>query len=252
MKPLFVKSFNLRGGHTTTDRRLDRLPQFDERSRLYGIRELVGMKPLRSYTWRCDAWLDQGREGACVGFSWAHELAARPVAIKGVTALTGKRIYESAQKRDDIPGEDYEGTSVLAGAKAVQFFGYIESYRWAFSLNELLLALGYAGPVVLGINWYASMFATDAAGRVHVGGELAGGHAILANRVALVWRNPQSPKVMANVDMDKSTIRLHNSWGKTGWGINGDGEVSLTDTERLLNEDGEACIPVGRRFKLAE
>ena len=74
--------------------RLDRRVQFDERSRAFPIRALVGDRPRRGYTWRGDdEWypgehqlplLDQcprhGRcGGGCVGFGWALELAARPV-----------------------------------------------------------------------------------------------------------------------------------------------------------------------------
>lgn len=73
----------LRDGSTVEDPRLDRLVQFDERSRGYGIVPLLEAQDKtqpRSYTWGCDIrTLDQGREGACVGFAWAGEAAARPV-----------------------------------------------------------------------------------------------------------------------------------------------------------------------------
>ena len=57
---------------------LDRIARFDERSREWGIRKLQPGEP-RSYTWDCDTNLNQGNEGACVGFGWAQEAAARPV-----------------------------------------------------------------------------------------------------------------------------------------------------------------------------
>ena len=62
-----------------TPRVFDRLVQFDERSRAFPIRALIDAdaKP-RSYTWQCPVWLDQGTEGACVGFGVSHEAAARP------------------------------------------------------------------------------------------------------------------------------------------------------------------------------
>jgi hypothetical protein len=48
------------------DPRLDRLIQFDERSRAFPIRALLPDKAKpRSYSWPCGVWLDQGQEGAC-------------------------------------------------------------------------------------------------------------------------------------------------------------------------------------------
>lgn len=242
-----MKIHELKNGHTTTDRRLDRIAQFDERSRGFSIRTLTGLKPLRSYSWRCSVWLDQGKEGACVGFGWSQELAARPVEVKSVTDAFAFKLYKEAQQLDETPGDDYEGTSVLAGAKAVLARGFIASYHWAFGLNDILLALGYAGPVVLGVNWYSNMFKPDAQGFLWASGELSGGHCILARSVHLQWLTSTSPKLLANVDKHQSYVVLHNSWGKS-WGQDGEAKLSLLDLERLLGEQGEACVPSGRKM----
>lgn len=213
------------------DRRLDRRVQFDDRSRAFGIRAIIPTVKPRSYTWSCPIWLDQGNEGACVGFSVSHEAAARPVLVKGVSATVARSIYTRARELDEWPGEDYEGTSVLAGIKAGRERGWYTEFRWAFGLNDLILALGYKGPAVLGINWHEGMLDTDQQGYVHADGEIAGGHAILATGVSVT----------------RKFIRFRNSWGKD-WGLNGDCLMSFTDVERLLNEDGEACIPVKRQL----
>jgi hypothetical protein len=63
--------------------------------------------------------LDQGKEGACVGFAWSHELAAYPVRVEVDDEFARSKIYAEAQKIDEWPGEAYHGTSVLAGAKVV-------------------------------------------------------------------------------------------------------------------------------------
>lgn len=230
----------LRGGATTEDPKLDRVYQRDWRSLAFPIADVVTAQEaerLRSYTWRCDVWNDQGQEGACVGFGWAHELAARPAVERGVSADLSRGLYWKAQQADEWEGGSYEGaapfyegSSVLAGAKVVHGLGYIEQYRWALNLHDLIVAVGYKGPAVVGFNWYSGMFDTDADGFVRATGSLQGGHCLL----------------VTGVDVKRRRFRLHNSWGK-GWGVGGDCFLSFDDADRLLHEDGEACIPLGRR-----
>ena len=216
--------------------------EFDQRSRDYPIRALLSTKQAskpRSYTWRNSIRLDQGNEGSCVGHAWAHEAAAKPVPVPSITHNVALSIYYRAQDLDeytDTPPE--EGSSVLAGAKASQEMGYLGSYRWAFGLDDLILAVGYKGPAILGINWYDDMMDVDKKGYVHVSGGIAGGHAILCNRVNVTDR----------------FFGLSNSWGDQWgthdqWGLGGTCRVSFHDMERLLAEDGEACIPIQRYLR---
>ena len=210
-------------------RSLGRLPEFDERSRNYPVRTLLRGEPeLSTKIWDLDVWLDQGNEGACVGFSLAHEIAAEP-AVGDVDADYATMIYREAQKVDQWPGEDYEGTSVLAGAKIVKGLGWFEEYRWGFSTTDVIQSLVNLGPVVLGINWYSGMWDTDSNGYIHPTGELAGGHAIVA----------------VGYDHERDAVLLHNSWGP-GWGVDGRAWLSTSALSGLLAEYGEACIPVVR------
>lgn len=230
----------LRDGTTPADPRLGRLPQFDERSRAYPVRAALApaqQAAPRGYTWRCTTTLDQGSEGSCVGHAWAHELLARPAEATGVDhPYARERLYWAAQQLDEWEGgaypgatPQYEGTSVLAGAKVVSGLGAMAEYRWAFGLSDLVLAVGYKGPAVLGVNWYEGMFRPDGAGYVWPSGAVAGGHAILCR----------------GVSVSRRTFTLRNSWGP-GWGNGGDCLVTWDTMERLLGEGGEACIPVGR------
>jgi len=219
-----------------TTHALGRIPQFDPRSRAFGIAPLVAGRTPRSYSWSCGSVLDQGIQGSCVGHAWAHELIARPVVVTGITHAVAVDLYYAAQRLDADPGGEYpgasphyEGTSVLAGAKAVTDAGYLSEYRWAFGLDDLIIALGYAGPAVLGIDWMNDMFDPDADGLLHVSGGVAGGHAILANGVSIKRR----------------LVRLHNSWGPD-WGINGEAYIGFDDLSVLLANQGEACVPVHR------
>jgi hypothetical protein len=173
--------------------------------------------------------LDQGSTPACTGFSVAHEAAARPVVVPGITNLIGRALYERAKQLDQWPGENYEGSSVLGAIKAGAEKGWYPEYRWAFGEADLCLAVGYNGPAVLGIPWYESMSQPDAKGLITVGGRVQGGHAILCN----------------SINIKTGLYRLHNSWG-TSFGINGGCFISRKDLARLLRERGEACIPVKR------
>jgi hypothetical protein len=231
---------------------VDRLPEFDERSRLYAAVSPIDTRPFRNRGWTCDVYNDQGSEGACVGFAWSHELSARPRIIPKDAAFA-LEIYHRAQELDQWPGEDYSGTSVLAGVKAVrehmnsQGVPYIGSYRWAFGIQDVLRVLSYAGPVVLGIDWYYDMYFPDSVThRITPTGELVGGHAILAKHQKIVKLDPLLPAQWDNLDLDKSHVRLHNSWG-TNYGLGGDAFISVRDLDKLLLDGGEACIAFNRQ-----
>jgi hypothetical protein len=228
----------LKDGSTPMDPRLGRLEQFDDRSRLYCIAAAAPKTPVKA-EWKCEQWLDQGQEGACVGFGITHEAIALPVAVKGLTATFAReKIYWEAQKHDGMPGGAYpgampfyEGTSVLAGLKAYKKCGLIDGYAWAFSLNEVLCGMAL-GPCILGIPWKDGMRAIDKDGLIHAIGRTMGGHCILATGVYPATK----------------TVRLHNSWGKM-WGTGGDCLISWTDLGTLLDERGEAAFVTGRHLK---
>lgn len=230
------------------DRTFDRLPEFDERSRQYPARALLSLQsatiPLeqvRSYAWnmREPLWsnpLDQGPDGACVGFGFANEIALPPKPNYALTYDYAFAIYRWAQQHDEWEGEDYDGTSVLAGAKAVTEWltRYVE-YRWCFSLDDLIRTIAYHGPVVLGWNWYTGMMRPDVDGRIRPTGVIEGGHCIVANK---------HRGYLYGIPSQRRRLYVWQSWGRVdGWP-----EAWLTwdDAERLMHEQGEACVPVVR------
>lgn len=228
-------------------RPLGRLPEFDDRSLNYPIRTMIGAAlPPRSYTWAVNTVLDQGNVGSCVGNAIAHEIAARPV-VRNVDQAFALDIYHRAQRIDPWPGENYEGTSVLAGIKTAAADGHYAEYRWAFGIDDLILALGYKGPAVLGVTWFSDMFTPDMAQVIRPTGSPAGGHAILANGISIKWPIglAKEARSITTIDRSRSMVRLHNSWGRS-WGLAGECFIAVDDLGKLLAMGGEACIPIKR------
>lgn len=229
----------------TTERTLDWKSRHDPLSLQYGIRDEIGVViRKRSKFWKCGSVLDQGREGACVGFGWTGELLASPKPNYTVSSEQGNEyaleVYHDAQTRDDWEGEDYEGTSVLAGAKAIQARGFMEGYRWAFSVEDVRDALITTGPVVIGIPWYESMYSTKENGLLEVSGSVVGGHCLL-----LTGYHPGRRFDGEGWFNREEVFHLRNSWGPD-FGNNGNGWLKVSDLADLLKGQGEACVPVGR------
>lgn len=236
----------LRGGHTTLDPNLDRLPQFDERSKEFTVRaklDELGLRHPRSYSWR-HVQLDQGNEGACVGFGTTMEAAARPVPVFGdpvrkppnikATNDIAHSVYLRAKELDEYPGENYEGTSVLAGMKACVEHGWFGEYRWATgagvpaAVDDIILSVGYLGPVIMGTDWYEDMYeAVGDEGYLDATGQKVGGHCYLFTRYS---------------------TKLDALWTPNSWGGHGQGWVRRSDVELLMGSGGEACIPMQRLF----
>lgn len=231
----------MKDGTKVKDPRLGRLIQFDERSKGFPIRPMLKAKTPRSYTWRCNDVLDQGPDGACVGFGCAHELIARPSEVQGIDAeYAKKKLYWEAQKIDEWEGGSYpgarpfyEGTSVLAGIKVGHKMGWFDSYRWAFDAYDLITGVGYNGPAVIGTYWLEGMFEPDSKGYIHATGNIAGGHCTLVRAVSI----------------RRKRLTIRNSWGSM-WGKGGDAYISFDDMEKLMKLDGEAVFCIKRHTKL--
>lgn len=210
---------------------LDRRVRFDERSRSYGIAPFVAGTPRRKTIWRMpkNFPLNQGTEGACVGFGWSGELACEPIVIPA-DKDRAMRIYRLAREVDQAAGLNFpDGASLLAGAQVCKSNNWIIGYRWAFGIQDVIDTLCAKGPVLLGIPWYESMYTPEYNGLIRVNGQIAGGHCILATGY---W--PDHPQ-LGNV------IELTNSWGRS-YGIEGRGYIREIDLAALLKQDGEACI----------
>lgn len=223
--------------------KLDWKSYHDERSKNYSVRKLLNAKVIKKQRkmWDEGVVLDQGSEGACVGFGWMGELLAQPqapdeqpdVELANSIAIN---YYRRAKKIDQWPGEDYEGTSVLAGAKIMKSEGFIDSYYWCFGVNDVMDAVISSGPVVIGVPWRQGMYSTKPSGLVSVTGKQVGGHCLV-----ITGYDPSMRFGSRNFEV----FRWRNSWGED-YGVGGSGYIKVEDLSRLLSASGEACVPVGR------
>lgn len=227
-------------------RTLDYRPRLDERSRNYRITAANPALLDVSRFWTPGTVItDQGREGACVGHGIVNEAMASPVRVKsfvnGLSAIgvfheanrTAYDVYRRAQQIDEFEGEQYDGTSVLAGMKVGRERGWWSGYRWAFNMLELRAALE-DGPVVIGVEWREGMYeAPD--GWLEPTGDVVGGHCLLVTGYTRRHTRSRRP-----------AYRLRNSWGNQ-FGHNGSAYIDPDALHRILfRAGGEAAVPIGR------
>ena len=207
----------------------------DERDNKYLIENKLTLPKtiLTSKYWDANGWWgNQGNTPQCVGYAWAHWIEDGPVGHGGVAPIVPPTlIYREAQKVDEWVGEKYDGTSVRGAAKYLRTTNRISSYLWTYDINVLINTVLTKGPVVVGTNWYSSMFTPDRNGVIRVLGRVAGGHAYVIN----------------GVDRNTKLFRIKNSWGKT-WGKSGHAYISFTDMARLIRENGEVCLAIENKF----
>lgn len=216
------------GGHG-----LGRLPAPDDRDNGYPVARLLAAAPvLPAYRyWHPGAWSgDQGRTSMCVAYSWTHWLKAGPDTQRAHVPDPAP-LYAEAQRVDEWPGEEpaYQGTSVRAGAKVLQARGYVGSYWWATTADEVAAAVLGVGPVVVGTDWHAGMNrpVRGDGWRMHATGPVLGGHAYLLDGYSTKTR----------------LFRCKNSWGR-GYGNRGFAWLPADTLDLLLARHGEACLAV--------
>lgn len=225
---------------------LDWRSNHDPRSLNFPIRSILRSSVNRvDRQWPGGTVLDQGYEGACVGFAWTSEALAHPVPVD-LTRLRAyapkdpfafaRFVYRSAQHIDEWNGETYEGTSVLAGAKTMWNLGLLNGYRWAFGIEDVADTVSTYGPVVVGTNWYSGMYSAPD-GLLTRAGTLVGGHAYLVT--GYTKSNPRLGGA--------ESLTVKNSWGPS-WGRNGFADITLANMASLLAEQGEACVPTSRSY----
>ncbi len=222
-------------------RTFDRIPSPDDpRDKLFGIAPRVAnLKPFsREWTFGPNVApdLDQGRDGACVGFGLGNELALDPVPCP-MTNEFARRIYWAAQRRDTWPGgaypgarPHYEGTDLRSGLKTLRDAGACDTYERAFDIDTTILGISHNGPPVFGMMWTEGMSVPDANGFVRPTGRHVGGHCICGRAV----------------DMEREYVRLIQTYGRDH-GVNGEILLRFKDLEWIMARDCEVYFLAGRK-----
>jgi len=217
-------------------RLLDWQPLHDPRSLDYRATALVEAPTLHDVRWRAGKVLDQGAEGSCVGHGCVGCIGTEPhpAPASRVTHAEAVRWYHHAQGLDEWPGADYSGTSVNAGLKVGRAFGWWDSYRWAFGVDDMRQAI-QLGSLVIGIPWRSGMYETGPDGVVNPSGSEVGGHCLAVT----AW--------VTDYAGHGPGFWWRNSWG-LDYGIRGDAFVTEAVMSDLIAKVGEVAVPVGRKI----
>lgn len=215
------------------ERHFGRIECPDARDALFPLSSVLPTIPhnvTEKYWWDGGWWGDQGSTHQCVAYSWLHLIEDGPViqdyhSGRAKPIIDPTRLYHECQLRDPWRGEQYNGTSVRAGALILKDLGIVREYRWASNINEIKHALLTIGPMVIGTKWYSEMMKLDNKGFIHPNGSDMGGHAYVIN----------------GVDIKNGFFKIKNSWGRR-WGENGTAKITFADFEKLFKNGGEACI----------
>jgi papain like protease len=233
---------------------LGRHVEHDSRSLNYA-HGVLPKSAIKSVRWkRVIPILDQGNLGSCTGNAGTGILGTAAQGYTGYSTITitktgaeasrgffsagvheldetfAKQLYSLSTKLDEISGSyppEDTGSSGIGTCKALKALGLAAGYTHAFSIDALKSALQNS-PVMVGINWYESMFDPQSDGRIVVTPKsgLAGGHEL---------------EVVA-YDLATQEFTLANSWGR-GWGNNGYGYLTETDMSLLLSKQGDVTVP---------
>lgn len=227
----------LRNDQQTFDRRLDRIAEPGAQNK--PVMAIIGgqQQPV-TVNWGIpdgEPVLNQGQQGACVGFGVTNELRFNPVPVMGLDATFAReKIYWPAQRGDQWEGGSYEGanpfyegTSVRAGLEAAQELGFVGEYRASNNESEMALAMTL-GPVIIGVDWYEGMFKPDRRGYIRPTGAKVGGHCCLVRGIN-VTRGPAG----------SGYYTIYNSWGPD-WGDHGTAKIRRKDMAQLIDDGGDA------------
>jgi len=194
-----------------------RLYRADPRDRAYELTEarLRGIpmieKKRRKRPWGIGPILDQGSTNRCTVFTAAQFLQSAPyIHTLAWPDSLYTELYREGQKVDEIPGENYEGTTMRGVCKVLQDRKLINEYLWATDEDIVREYLATRGTLAFGSDWMDCMNNVDDEGYV----EVTGTPGRMGHEYLLRWyygaRHSKYP----------DTYECANSWGGA-WGKDG-------------------------------
>jgi len=219
----------LRDNSQTTSHRLDLIPSRDNRCLSFPISDILPSQEPISKVWYTPQCLNQGSTGGCAGFATTGIIRAEPGIqdpLEYDADFAIKNLYWPAQMNDQFYGGEYpggdgsQGTTLVAVLKEARNQGLITGWKNAFSIEQMVLGIGYHGPALMGTEWRDGMEHPNRDGLVHYKGRRLGGHAYVAYAV----------------NLPRGKVLFQNSWGNH-WGNNGRFWMSLVDAGKMI-EDG--------------
>jgi hypothetical protein len=239
-------------------RTFDHRARFDPRSLNFRAAPGVTAMPTAGRIWQHGPVLDQGAEGACVGFGSSGAVAAEPLSRVGVSNSYARNWYRAAQRLDEWPGEAYEGTSVLAGCLEGRRRKMWSGFRWAKRPAELAAGIvaDSLGPAIIGVQWSEQLYRVPSSGLLDAGVRLDPdlGHCVLLFGYVPAWADctPALQEGLRSHGLDTAAQQLKapgfpllNSWS-AAWGNGGRALAPVALVQRWFDARGEFGLPEGR------
>lgn len=204
-------------------------PSHDPANRAFPTRGFLhaAEAPIVDRTWRRGRAYSQGQKPWCVAYTAKGMLNTKP--FSGFEPYSRRArysfadFYAGAQRNDDWPGEDYDGTSAGGVLKYLQSVGIISEYRWCFGMTDVLQTLSHHGPVSIGAWWKDGMWEPDSQHLVKYEGAKVGGHQFEA----------------IGVHPADEEVEFMNSWDSS-WGDRGRFRMKYDQFEALLMDGADA------------
>ena len=207
----------------------------DFRDRLYepGLHEVPREMPLSRWQKHKVPVLNQGEDGACVGFSLATVANFLLRNRSARTSVSPRMMYEMAKDYDEWPGDDYSGSSCKGGVKGWQRHGVCVFGLWPHDPKVKGGELTEERAADAAMRPLGSYYRVNPHDLRHVHAALAEVGVLYASGdVHEGWWEPDEKGVIAHSDVkagghafaivgyDAYGFWIQNSWGPE-WGING-------------------------------
>jgi len=197
--------------------------------------------------------LDQGSEGACTGFALAGVINLLSMKRGHSFEASSRMLYEMAQKHDQWPGEDYEGSSCRGAIGGWRNMGVCSDDEWIFEVDkpgQLTIERAMAArdnplgayyrlrPNI--VDYHAALNEVDAiyvSARVHPGWFSPPKSDGTSIPVIQVNTEPAGGHAFAIVGYNSLGFIVQNSWGED-WGRGGFAIWSYEDWHANISDGG--------------